>query len=240
MTVAYARQGTVAVLTVDNPPVNALSVVVRQGLIDGIKRAVADPAVTAVVLIGKGKTFIAGADIREFGKPPQPPRLTVAIAEIEASPKPVVAAIDGVALGGGLEVALGCHFRIGTPRTQVGLPEVKIGIVPGAGGIERLPRLIGLEPALKMMVSGDPVRAGKARELGIIDAVADGDLLAEAVAFAARVAADKTPIRRLSQGDIALDGVDWRALLADARAAAAKSNRGQISPQRVIDCVENA
>jgi 3-hydroxyacyl-CoA dehydrogenase len=240
MTVAYAQQRAIAVLTVDNPPVNALSVVVRQGLIEGIKRAVADPGVAAIVLIGKGRTFIAGADIREFGKPPQPPRLTVAIAEIEGSPKPVVAAIDGVALGGGLEVALGCHFRIGTPRTQVGLPEVKIGIVPGAGGIERLPRLIGLEPALKMMVSGDPVRAGKARELGIIDAIAEDDLLAEAVTFAERAVADKTPIRRLSQGEIALDGVDWRALLVNARAAAAKSNRGQISPQRVIDCVENA
>jgi 3-hydroxyacyl-CoA dehydrogenase len=240
MTVAYAQQGAIAVLTVDNPPVNALSVAVRQGLIEGIKRAVADPAVAGIVLIGKGRTFIAGADIREFGKPPQAPRLTVAIAEIEASPKPVVAAIEGVALGGGLEVALGCHFRIGTPRTQVGLPEVKIGIVPGAGGIERLTRLIGLEPALKMMVSGDPVRAGKARELGIIDAIAEGDLLAEAVAFAERLVADKTPIRRLSQGKIALDGVDWRALLANARAGAAKSNRGQISPQRVIDCVENA
>jgi 3-hydroxyacyl-CoA dehydrogenase len=240
MTVAYAQQGAIAVLTVDNPPVNALSVTVRQGLIDGIKRAVGDPAISGIVLIGKGRTFIAGADIREFGKPPQPPRLTVAIAEIEASPKPVVAAIDGVALGGGLEVALGCHFRVGTPRTQVGLPEVKIGIVPGAGGIERLPRLIGLEPALKMMVSGDPVRAGKARELGIIDAIAEGDLLAEAVAFAERVVADKTPIRRLSQAKIALDGVDWRALLANARTAAAKTNRGQISPLRVIDCVENA
>jgi 3-hydroxyacyl-CoA dehydrogenase len=240
MTVAYAQPGAIAVLTVDNPPVNALSVAVRQGLIEGIKRAVADPAVAGIVLIGKGRTFIAGADIREFGKPPQAPRLTVAIAEIEASPKPVVAAIEGVALGGGLEVALGCHFRIGTPRTQVGLPEVKIGIVPGAGGIERLPRLIGLEPALKMMVSGDPVRAGKARELGIIDAIAEGDLLAEAVAFAERLVADKTPIRRLSQGKIVLDGVDWRALLANARAGAAKSNRGQISPQRVIDCVENA
>jgi 3-hydroxyacyl-CoA dehydrogenase len=240
MTVAYAQQGAIAVLTVDNPPVNALSVVVRQGLIDGIKRAVGDPSISGIVLIGRGRTFIAGADIREFGKPPQPPRLTVAIAEIEASPKPVVAAIDGVALGGGLEVALGCHFRIGTPRTQVGLPEVKIGIVPGAGGIERLPRLIGLEPALKMMVSGDPVRAGKARELGIIDAIAEGDLLAEAVAFVERVVADKTPIRRLSQLKIALDGVDWRVLLANARTAATKTNRGQISPVRVIDCVENA
>jgi 3-hydroxyacyl-CoA dehydrogenase len=240
MTVAYAQQGAIAVLTVDNPPVNALSVAVRQGLIDGIRRAVGDPAVAAIVLIGQGKTFIAGADIREFGKPPQPPRLTAAIAEIEASPKPVVAAIEGVALGGGLEVALGCHFRIGTKRTQVGLPEVKIGIVPGAGGIERLPRLIGLEPALKMMVSGDPVRADRALSLGIIDAIAEGDLLADAVAFAERAVAAGTPIRRLSEARIALDGIDWRALIAAARAGAAKSNRGQISPLRVIDCVENA
>src|SRR6266851_388734 len=208
MTVAYGQQGAIAVLTVDNPPVNALSVGVRQGLIDGIKRAIADPAVKGIVLIGKGRTFIAGADIREFGKPPQPPRLTVAIAEIEASPKPVVAAIEGVALGGGLEVALGCHFRIGTLRTQVGLPEVKIGIVPGAGGIERLPRLIGIEPALKMMVSGDPVRADRARELGILDAIAEGELLAEAVAFAGRVVADKTPPRRLSQSPIESGSAD--------------------------------
>src|SRR5260370_1049410 len=213
MTVAYAQQGAIAVLTVDNPPVNALSVAVRQGLIEGVKRAVGDPAVTGIVLIGKGRTFIAGADIREFGKPPQAPRLTQAIAEIEASPKPVVGAIEGVALGGGLEVALGCHFRIGTPRTQVGLPEVKIGIVPGAGGIERLPRLIGLEPALKMMVSGDPVRAGKARELGIIDAITEGDLLAHAVAVAERGVADKTPIRRLRPAKIALDRLHWGAVL---------------------------
>jgi 3-hydroxyacyl-CoA dehydrogenase len=240
MTVGYAQHGAMAVLTVDNPPVNALSVAVRQGLIDGIRRAVGDSAITAIVLIGQGKTFIAGADIREFGKKPQPPRLTAAIAEIEASPKPVVAAIEGVALGGGLEVALGCHFRIGTKRTQVGLPEVKIGIVPGAGGIERLPRLIGIEPALKMMVSGDPVRADRALALGILDAIAEGELLTEAVAFAERAVAAKTPIRRLSEAKIALDGVDWRALLATARAGIAKRNRGQISPQRVIDCVENA
>jgi 3-hydroxyacyl-CoA dehydrogenase len=240
MTVAYGQQGPIAILTIDNPPVNALSVAVRQGLIDGVGRAIADPAVMAIVIIGKGKTFIAGADIREFGKPPQPPRLTAAIAAIEASPKPVVAAIDGVALGGGLEVALGCHFRIGTTRSQFGLPEVKIGIVPGAGGVERLPRLTGLESALKMMVSGDPVRAARARELGIIDTIAEGDLLADAIAFAGGLVADKTPIRRLSESTIALDGVDWYGLLAAARASAAKSHRGQISPQRVIDCVEHA
>ncbi|MBV8652489.1 MAG: enoyl-CoA hydratase/isomerase family protein, partial [Alphaproteobacteria bacterium] len=240
MTVAYELQGTIAVLTIDNPPVNALSVDVRQGLRDAIRRAASDAAVAGVVVIGKGRSFIAGADIREFGKPPQPPRLIDVIAEIEACPKPVVAAIEGFALGGGLEVALGCHFRVGTPRAQAGLPEVKIGIIPGAGGIERLPRLIGLEPALKMMVSGDPVRGAKAKELGIFDALAEGDLLAEAVAFAERIVADKAPIRRLSQMPIPGAEGDWRSLLAAARAAAAKQTRGQISPQSVIDCVEHA
>src|SRR5215472_516874 len=184
MSVSYELDGAVAVLTIDNPPVNALSVAVRQGLQEATRRAIANPAVAAIVIIGKGRNFIAGADIREFGKPPQPPRLTAVIDELEAAPKPVVAAIDGFALGGGLEVALGCHFRVATPKAQVGLPEVKIGIVPGAGGVERLPRLIGLAPALKMMASGDPVRAAKAKELGILDAIAEGDLRQEAVAFA--------------------------------------------------------
>ncbi|MBV9522761.1 MAG: enoyl-CoA hydratase/isomerase family protein [Alphaproteobacteria bacterium] len=240
MSVSYARQGSIAVLTIDNPPVNALSVAVRQGLLDSLQRASADAAVTAIIVIGKGKTFIAGADIREFGKPPQPPRLTAVIDAVEASAKPVIAAIDGVALGGGLEVALGCHFRIGTPRAQVGLPEVKIGIVPGAGGIERLPRLIGIEPALKMMVSGDPVRAEKARELGILDAIVEGELLAEAVAFAERVVSERTPIRRLNEMPVPGADGDWRTLLEAQRRGAEKTNRGQISPQRVIDCVENA
>jgi 3-hydroxyacyl-CoA dehydrogenase len=240
MSVSYAKEGPIAILTIDNPPVNALSVAVRQGLLDALHRALADSAVAAIVLIGKGSAFIAGADIREFGKPPQPPRLTAVIDEIEASAKPVIAAIGGVALGGGLEVALGCHFRIGSPRAQAGLPEVKIGIVPGAGGIERLPRLIGIEPALKMMVSGDPVRAPKARELGILDAVVEGDLLAEAVAYAQRIVAEKTPICRLNQMPVPGADGDWRKLLAAQRTAANKQNRGQISPQRVIDCVENA
>jgi len=240
MSVAYSQQGSVAVLTVDNPPVNALSQAVRQGMIDGIERAIADPAVAAVVVIGKGKTFIAGADIREFGKPALPPRLSVAIAALEASPKPVVAAIDGVALGGGLEVALGCHFRIATPRAQVGLPEVKIGIVPGAGGVERLPRVAGLEPALKMIVSGDPVRAPQALKLGIVDAVVEGDLLGEAVKFAERAIAERKPLRRLREVPIETGGADWKTLLANARASAARTNRGQISPQRAIDCIENA
>jgi 3-hydroxyacyl-CoA dehydrogenase len=240
MVVEYTKRDTIAVLTLDNPPVNALSVAVRQGLIEGIERAIGDPAIVGVVVIGKGKTFIAGADIREFGKPAQPPRLSAAIAALEASLKPVVAAIDGVALGGGLEVALGCHFRIATPRAQVGLPEVKIGIVPGAGGVERLPRVAGLEPALKMIVSGDPVRAPQAAKLGIVDAVVEGDLLTEAVAFAERVVAEKRPLRRLREVPIETGAPDWRALLARARETAARQNRGQISPQRAIDCIENA
>ena len=240
MSVAYSQQDSVAVLTIDNPPVNALSQAVRQGLMDGIERALKDPAVAAVVVIGKGKTFIAGADIREFGKPPLQPRLTAAIAALEASAKPVVAAIDGVALGGGLEVALGCHFRVATPRAQVGLPEVKIGIVPGAGGVERLPRVAGLEAALKMIVSGDPVRAPQAAKLGIVDAVVEGNLLREAVKFAERAVAEKKPLRRLREVPIETGGADWKALLATARATAGKTNRGQISPQRAIDCIENA
>src|SRR5215472_469136 len=240
MSVAYSQQGSIPVLTVDNQPVNALSQAVRQGMIDGIERAIADPAVAGVVVIGKGKTFIAGADIREFGKPPLQPRLTAAIAALESSAKPVVAAIDGVALGGGLEVALGCHFRVATPRAQVGLPEVKIGIVPGAGGVERLPRAAGLEAALKMIVSGDPVRAPQALKLGIVDAVVEGDLLGEAVKFAERAVAEKKPLRRLREVPIETGGADWKAMLANARATAAKTNRGQISPQRAIDCIENA
>src|SRR5579885_1148631 len=240
MTVAYAEHGSIATLTLDNPPVNALSVAVRQGLRDGLRRALAEPTVAAIIVMGKGRNFIAGADIREFGRPPQPPRLVEVIAEIEASAKPVIAAIDGVALGGGLEVALGCHFRIGTPRAQLGLPEVKIGIIPGAGGVERLPRLIGIEPALKMMVSGDPVRAAKAKELGILDAIVEGDLAAEARAFAERVLAEKRPIRRLGQMPIPGADGDWRQLIEAQRKLASKQNRGQISPQKVIDCVANA
>jgi len=239
MTVHYSQQGRIAVLTVDNPPVNALSVGVRQGLVDTIARAAADAGIDAIVMIGKGSTFIAGADIREFGKPPQQPRLTKAIADIEASQKPVVAAIDGAALGGGLEVALGCHFRVATPRAQLGLPEVKIGLVPGAGGVERLPRAIGLEPALKMIASGDPARGQRAKDLGIVEEIIEGDLLAGAVAFAERVLKEKRPTRRLSQVPLTAPA-DWAAQVAAARANANRATRGQISPQRAIDCVENA
>ncbi|MCP3419609.1 3-hydroxyacyl-CoA dehydrogenase NAD-binding domain-containing protein [Bradyrhizobium brasilense] len=240
MSVAYEQQGGIAVVTIENPPVNALSVAVRHGLLHAVRRAVADAGVAAIIVIGAERSFVAGADIRELGKPRQPPRLTDVISELEASPKPVIAAIAGFALGGGLELALGCHFRIGTPHAQIGLPEVKIGIVPGAGGVERLPRLIGLQPALKMIVSGDPIRAARALELGLFDSLVDGDLRAEAVVFAERMIMEKRPIRRLSQ--MAIPGIEgnWKPLMTEARAQAEKQTRGQISPRRVIDCVENA
>jgi len=182
--VSFEKQGSVGVITVNNPPVNALAQGVRQGLIEGLARGIDDPGVSAMVIIGGGRTFIAGADIREFGKPPQPPDLHSVLEKIESSPKPVVAAIHGTALGGGLEVCLACHYRVAVAAGQVGLPEVKLGLLPGAGGTQRLPRLIGAEAALKMIVSGDPVRAPRAKELGIVDEVVGEDLRAGAVAFA--------------------------------------------------------
>src|SRR5262245_50002568 len=150
------RRGRIAVLTVNNPPVNALSHGVRLGLRDGLKAAHSDPAVGAVVISCGGRTFIAGADITEFGKPPQAPGLHEVLDLIEGGPKPVVAAIHGTALGGGLEVALACHYRVAVPTARFGLPEVKLGLLPGAGGTQRLPRVVGVEKALSMIVGGDP------------------------------------------------------------------------------------
>ncbi|WP_043832299.1 3-hydroxyacyl-CoA dehydrogenase NAD-binding domain-containing protein [Muricoccus aerilatus] len=177
----------VAVIRIANPPVNALSAAVRGGLLRAAQAAGADPAVRAVVVAAEGRTFIAGADISELGKPPVPPSLPEAIAALESLLKPVVAAINGAALGGGLEVALGCHARVAAPAAKLGLPEVKLGILPGAGGTQRLPRLIGAVPALKLMVAGDPVGATEAKSLRIVDEVAD-DVLSAAKALALRLA----------------------------------------------------
>ncbi|MFH3479364.1 3-hydroxyacyl-CoA dehydrogenase NAD-binding domain-containing protein [Xanthobacter variabilis] len=178
----------VAVLTIDNPPVNALGAAVRAALAAGVAQAVADPAVKAIVLAAQGKVFVAGADISEFGKPPAPPSLPDVVAAIEDSAKPVVAAINGMALGGGLEVALACHARVVAPAAKLGLPEIKLGLIPGAGGTQRLPRLIGAAPAFAMMLSGDPVPAEKALASGLADEVATGDLVDAACAAALRLA----------------------------------------------------
>src|SRR4029450_9778594 len=180
------RRGRVAVLTVNNPPVNALSQHVRQGLRDGLKQAAADGNGGASVITCAGRTFIAGADITEFGKPPREPGLHEVLDLIESSPKPVVAAVHGTALGGGLEVTLACHYRGGVKDARFGLPEVKLGILPGAGGTQRLPRVVGVEKGLQMMVSGDPIRADEALQSGLIDEIVDGDLTTAGGAFAGK------------------------------------------------------
>ncbi|WP_321841391.1 3-hydroxyacyl-CoA dehydrogenase NAD-binding domain-containing protein [Paraburkholderia bannensis] len=190
--VNYTTRDGVAVITLNNPPVNGLGLSTRTGIVDGLARANSDPAVTAIVITGAGKAFSGGADITEFNTPraTQEPTLHTVIKEVEKSAKPVVAAIHSVAMGGGLELALGAHYRVAAPGAQIALPEVKLGILPGAGGTQRLPRAIGLEPALNMIVSGAPVPSEKLAKSGLFDAMIEGDLLTEAVAFA-RTAADK-------------------------------------------------
>ncbi|WP_321964694.1 3-hydroxyacyl-CoA dehydrogenase NAD-binding domain-containing protein [Paraburkholderia sp. J7] len=192
MAVDYTTRDGVAVITLNNPPVNGLGHSTRAGIVEGLARAASDPAVSAIVITGAGKAFSGGADITEFNTPKamQEPTLHTVIKEVEKSAKPVVAAIHSVAMGGGLELALGAHYRIAAPGAQIALPEVKLGILPGAGGTQRLPRAIGLEAALNMIVTGAPVMSEKLANSGLFDAMAQGDLLEEAIAFA-RKAADK-------------------------------------------------
>ena len=183
-------QADAGLLLVDSPPVNALSHAVREGLVNGLAQLVADPAVKIIVLACKGRTFFAGADISEFGKPKREPVLIEAIGALERSPKPIVAAIHGTALGGGLEVALGCHFRVAVPSAKVGLPEIKLGIFPGAGGTQRLPRIIGPEKALELILSGDTLDAATAKRMGVVDEVIDADPVEAGLTFARRVLAE--------------------------------------------------
>jgi 3-hydroxyacyl-CoA dehydrogenase len=237
--VDYQLHASVGVITVNNPPVNALSQGVRQGLLDAVRRGAADPGARALVLIGSGRTFIAGADIREFGRPLGPPGLNEVIAAYEACPKPVVAAIHGTALGGGLEVALGCHFRCGVPSAQVGFPEVKLGLLPGAGGTQRLPRLVGVEAALPIIVGGDPVPAPRAHELGVLDELVEGDLLPGAVAFALRAVAEGRPLRVIAREDARVRGAA-PAVFAAFRKSIERSARGFLAPFKCIESVEAA
>jgi len=239
--IAFDKQGSIGVITVNNPPVNALSQGVRQGLMEALAKGATDPGVSAMVIIGGGRTFIAGADIREFGKPPQPPDLHSVLAAIEGSPKPVVAAIHGTALGGGLEVCLACHYRVAAAAGQVGLPEVKLGLLPGAGGTQRLPRVAGVEAALKMIVSGDPVRAPRAKEMGIVDEVVGDDLRAGAVAFAERVVAEKRPLKKISEMDDKLAPARANPALFDTfRKSIEREARGYLAPFKCIEAVQAA
>jgi 3-hydroxyacyl-CoA dehydrogenase len=239
--VRYERRGTIGVVSIDNPPVNALSKAVRQGLVDALLQGLGDAEAAALVVVGAGRTFIAGADIREFGKPLEPPDLNFVIAGLETASKPTIAAIHGTALGGGLEVALGCHYRVAVASAQVGLPEVKLGLLPGAGGTQRLPRLVGAKAALDMITTGDFVRAAKAKELGILDEIVDGDLIEGAIRFAQGVVGRSTRERRIrDRGDKIAAAHNPPALFAEYRAAVRKRARGQESPLRCVDAVEAA
>jgi 3-hydroxyacyl-CoA dehydrogenase len=234
-------QDGIAVLTIDSPPVNALSGPVRQGLYDGIHKALADAEAKAIVLICGGRTFIAGADISEFGKPGGTP--TVGLNEtfeaIENATKPVIAAIHGTALGGGLEVALTCHYRVAVPSARAGLPEVKLGLLPGAGGTQRLPRLVGAEKALALMTSGDQISAAEAVKSGVFDAVVEGDLKTGAIAFAKSVIGKPSPRVRDRDEKVAADRGNAE-LFAAFRKKNARAFRGQKAPELIIQCIEAA
>ncbi|HEY7517730.1 MAG TPA: 3-hydroxyacyl-CoA dehydrogenase NAD-binding domain-containing protein [Methylomirabilota bacterium] len=235
------RRGRVAVVTVNNPPVNALSQHVRQGLDEGLKKAIADPAVGAIVITCAGRTFIAGADITEFGKPPAPPSLHTVLDVIESSPKPVIGAIHGTALGGGLEVTLACHYRVGVKDARFGLPEVKLGLLPGAGGTQRLPRVVGVEKALSMMVSGDPIRAEEALKHGLLDEIVEGDLTAAGVAFAEKVLNERRSLKKIRDLDDKLAAVRGKPeVFAEFRKSVARQTRGFRAPENIVKAVEAA
>src|SRR5947199_3387824 len=236
------RRGRVAVLTVNNPPVNALSQHVRQGLHDGLKQAIADSATQAIVIACAGRTFIAGADITEFGKPRADPSLHSVLDLIEGSPKPVVAAIHGTALGGGLEVTLASHYRVGVKSARFGLPEVKLGLLPGAGGTQRLPRVVGPQKALQMIVSGDPIGADEALRVGLIDELVDGDdLTAAGVAFAERILSERRPLRKIRDLDAKIAPARGKPeIFAEFRKSVARQTRGFRAPENCIKAVEAA
>ena len=230
----------VAVVTVDNPPVNALSEGVRTGLFEAVTKAEADTAIKAILIICKGRTYIAGADIREFGMAPKGPSLPEVQAVIEGASKPVISAIHGTALGGGLETALCCHFRVAVSSAQFGLPEVKLGLLPGAGGTQRLPRVVGVQKALEMMTSGDRVGADFALECGLIDEIVN-DLMVDGLAFAKKVVAEGRPPLKVRNANEKLeDARQDPELFAKFRKSIARKTRGFEAPEAIIQCVEDA
>ncbi len=238
--VHYDADGEVAVITVDYPPVNALSQAVRAGIVDGIEKAGADDAIEGIALICAGRTFIAGADITEFGKPPLDPGLREVNEVQEACPKPLVAGIHGTALGGGLETALSCHYRVAVPSARIGLPEVKLGLIPGAGGTQRLPRLTGVDKAIDIICSGDMVKAADAAALGVVDKVAEtDDVRAATIEFVRGVVAGNAELVKVRDRNDKVTGVD-AAVFEKARADWGRKRRGFLAPQHCIAAVEAA
>ncbi|MEA1073245.1 3-hydroxyacyl-CoA dehydrogenase NAD-binding domain-containing protein [Sphingomonas sp. LY160] len=236
--ISTAKHHDVLVVTSNNPPVNALGAAVRQGLTAAIEQAEADDSIKAVVIRCEGQTFFAGADITEFGKPPVMPWLPQVVDTIENCSKPVVAAIHGTALGGGLEIALGCHYRVAVPSAKLGVPEVKLGLLPGAGGTQRLPRVAGVPKALEMVTGGGMIGAKEAADLGLVDRLIEGDLLQHAVAYAEEVK-DIRPLPKSSERQDKVTGVD-PSVFADFRKANARKFRGFEAPEANIKAVEAA
>jgi 3-hydroxyacyl-CoA dehydrogenase len=235
--VSSTKQRNVAVIAVNNPPVNALSHAVRVGIRERLGDALEDAGVDAVVVWCEGRTFIAGADIREFGKTPLEPDVPEVVEFVARARKPVIAAIHGTALGGGVELALACDFRVALSSAKLGLPEISLGILPGAGGTQRLPRLVGARAALDMIVGGRQITAGKALDMGLIDEVVEGDLLARAVALAERVVAERRPLRKLGEQSVVLDEPN---LFEEYERRIARESRGLLAPFHVIRAVRAA
>ena len=242
--VQYTVQDDVAIVTINNPPVNALSPGVPEGIDAGVARAATDPAAKAIVLIGAGNTFIAGADIKVFGAIPnrevsvdRSHRIHALLRRIEDCPKPVVCAIHGTALGGGLEFAMACHYRVAVPGAKVGQPEVLLGIIPGAGGTQRLPRLCGVAPAVELCTQGQHIGAKRALTEGIVDHIVEGDLLAGAIAFArAKAAAGETRRVREQSAKIA-DQAAAAAAFDATRAGLKKTARGAHAPYAAVEAI---
>ena len=235
--VIRSTEGRIGILTINNPPVNALAAAVRTGIKEGVEAFAKDSNIDAIVLIGGGRTFIAGADIREFGKPPSGANLNDVIATMENSPKLIVAALHGTPLGGGLETALGAHYRVSLPTTRLGLPEVHLGLLPGAGGTQRLPRLTGAKYALDAILSGRHIPAPEAKAKGIVDAIVEGDLLKGAVAHAQMLLAQKAPLRRVRDLTATLESPD---LFKETEKAIARKARGFKAPWNIIKTVQAA
>ena len=244
MSADYTLHGDVAVITLNNPPVNGLSLATRTAIVAGLNKALADDAIKALVITGAGKAFCGGADIREFNTPKTltEPTTRGVIAELEASTKPVVAAIHSVAMGGGLELAMGCHFRVAAPNAQIALPEVKLGLLPGAGGTQRLPRLVGVETALNMIVSGTPAKSQDLADTALFDQMIEGtrleDLLAGAIAFAHKAVADKLPLKRVR--DIVIDYPHHQAFFQFARNTVGAVAKNYPAPLKCVEAVAAA
>ncbi|WP_239987420.1 3-hydroxyacyl-CoA dehydrogenase NAD-binding domain-containing protein [Sphingosinithalassobacter portus] len=237
---SYSVRDGIAVLAINSPPVNALGFPVRKALDEGIRRAVADSAASALVIRCDGRTFFAGADIAEFGGELKLPGLNDIFAVIEGSPKPVIAAIHGTALGGGCELALACHYRCALRSAKLGLPEVSLGLLPGAGGTQRTPRIAGVAMALDLIVGGRPISAAKAETAGMVDRIVDGDLEAEAVAYARQLVTEKAPLRRIRDMSVDLDLEAAQAAITTYRVAHSRQFKGFKAPGHIVQAIEAA